>query len=117
MKNSKILKVLILVVMFLLGNGISMYYWSNESYDSIKVVPTFIMILALIYILMQILKRFFYKEKNWWDWLYYVGLLSMVLPTYLVSESNLSTFQFITDFGSLFFVLPLLFDFKKLVQK
>ena len=117
MKNSKILKVLILVTMFLLGNAVSMYYWSNETLESMRVVPIFVMILALVYILMQILKRFMYKEKNWWDWLYYVGLLAIVLPTYFATEANLSTFQWITDFGSLFLVLPLLFDFKKLVQK
>lgn len=117
MKNSKILKVLILVIMFLLGNAISMYYWSNGTLGSMRNVPMFIMILVLIYILMQILKRFLYKEKNWWDWLYYIGLLIVILPTYFASENNLSTFQLMTDFGSLFFVLPLLFDFKKLVQK
>ncbi len=117
MKNSKILKILILVVMFLLGNAISMYYWSNDDLASMKFVPMFIMVLALVYILMQIFKRYLYKEKNWWDWLYYIGLLAIVLPTYFATEENISTFQKVTDFGSLFLVFPLLFDFKKMIQK
>ncbi len=117
MKNSKLLKILILVIMFLLGNAVSMYYWSNDSLNSMLKVPLFIMIFVLIYILLQILKRYLYKEKKWWDWLYYIGLIVIVIPTYFATENNLTTFQTITDFGSLFLVIPLLFDFKNVFQK
>lgn len=90
------------------------YYWSNSSLSSITLVPITIMILALFYILIQIAKRFFIKEQNWWDWLYYIGLIAMMLPTVVANSANETYFHFITDYGTLFLIIPVLLDTKTL---
>ena len=83
---------------------------------SLRSVPIYIMILAFVYILLQIAKRYLYKEYNWWDWLYYIGLIAMMLPTIFATEENLETFNLFTDFGVLFLIIPILFDGNRLIQ-
>lgn len=107
-------KVVLLVLSTVVSCFIIGYYWSNSTLSSISLVPISIMVLALVYILIQIAKRFFVKEQNWWDWLYYIGLLSMMTPTFFANSSNESVFHLITDYGTLFLIIPILFDGKSL---
>ena len=80
-------------------------------------LPMYVMLLSFGYVLTQILKRSLIKNQYWWDWLYYVGLIAIVTPTFFASEESLSTFQWTTDIGSLFLVVPLVLDGKKLLYK
>lgn len=109
-----ITKITLLIMATIVSLIIVGYYWSNSSLSSITLVPITIMILALIYILIQIVKRFIVKEHNWWDWLYYLGLIAMMLPTVIANSANESYFHFITDYGTLFLIIPILLDTKTL---
>ncbi|MCH2230140.1 MAG: hypothetical protein MK105_07325 [Crocinitomicaceae bacterium] len=109
-------KVILLILSTLVSCLIIAYYWSNSSLSSISLVPISIMALALLYILIQMAKRFFVKEQNWWDWLYYVGLLSMITPTFFANNSNEYIFHLVTDYGILFLLIPILFDGKSLLN-
>lgn len=117
LKNSRLFHIGIIVDLLILGGIITYYYWSHESLESLLYVPIYIMILALVYILLQIAKRYLYKEYNWWDWLYYVGLLAMMLPTLFASEESLSTYNLFTDIGVLFLIIPIVLDGYKVIQK
>mgnify|MGYP001031170904 CR=1 FL=1 len=117
MKNSRLIRIIILIIMIVIGGIIINYYWRNDSLDSMVSVPMGILIWTFAYILCQIGKRFFFKKRNWWDWLYYIGLVVIILPRSLATPDNLSSFQLITDMGILFLLIPVLFDGKQLLDE
>jgi hypothetical protein len=117
MKNAKLYKSLFIVALLVLGGCIVFYYWSVDTLEAIKFVPVYIMVLCLVYVLLQILKRYLFKSHKWWDWLYYIGLLSVMIPGYMVTSENLSTFAMMSDYGTLFLLIPALFDGIDLTQK
>jgi len=103
--------------MLLVGGLIINYYWKNDSLKSIVSVPMSIMVFTFVYILCQIGKRFAFKKQNWWDWLYYIGLVVIILPRFLATPENLSIFQTVTDIGILFLLVPVFFDGKQLLDE
>ena len=116
MKENKKLRAVLLAGMLACAGIIINYYWQNSTIESLKEIPMYVMILALVYILIQILKRSIYKEQRWYDWLYYIGLIAMMLPTILVSESNLTLFNYITDTCTLFLIVPIVLEGKVIVN-
>jgi len=117
MKNKKLIGFLLLLDAFVLAGFIIYYYWTASQLQELTAVPMYLMLIALGYILTQRLKRYLFKGQNWWDWLYYIGLTSMMLPLFFATPDNLSLFNLIADYGSFFFALPLLLDAKLLLTK
>lgn len=117
MKNSRLIRIVLLIVMLLLGGIIVNYYWSNDSIESMVSIPMWVMIVTFIYILCQIGKRFVFKKQNWWDWLYYIGLFAIILPRFFATADNLSFFQLATDIGIVFLLVPIFFDGKQLLDE
>ena len=113
--KKNILTIALLIGLIVLGSLVINYYWTNSSLSSIVYVPMYVIVMTFFYILLQIAKRYFISNKNWWDWLYYLGLIGVLLPLYFANEENLDTFQWVTDYGVLFLIVPLLFDIKELV--
>lgn len=116
MNQKKSLKALLSVILLALGGVICYYFWTNDSLASIRRLPMYIMVLSLCYVLIQILKRMTLKENNWWDWLYYIGLGSMMIPTFMANSENYSMMSILTDFGSPFLLVPVFFDGKSLLN-
>lgn len=98
---------------------IGFYYWSNQTLESIRYLPLQILIAAFSYILLQIVKRRFIRPLNrvWWDWLYYPGLLVMVLPMYWADEQHLFYWLLLSDVGILFLVITPILDLKLIFIK
>ncbi|MFT5861017.1 MAG: hypothetical protein ACI865_003135 [Flavobacteriaceae bacterium] len=117
MKNKKIIRLLVLLGGFVLAGFIIKYYWSATQLSELTVVPLCLMFIALGYILLQMLRRYLFKGQNWWDWLYYIGLSSMMLPIFFATPTNLNMFNLIADYGSFFFAIPLLLEVKLLMTK
>lgn len=105
-----------LVVSLATGAVITSYYWMHSNLEDIVYVPLYIMILSFVYILAQILKRSILKKQYWWDWLYYIGLIAMVVPTFLGKESTATWWHLITDIGTLFLIVPVVLDGRKLIN-
>ena len=80
-------------------------------------LPIFVLGLALVYIGLHLIKRILLKIQNWWDWTYYIGLVSVVLPVLFANESNQTFYGILTDYGTLFLMLPVLLDGRKLLAK
>ena len=116
MKNKRLIRFIILILMLLVGGVVINYYWQNDSLESMVSVPLVIMIFTFVYILCQIGKRFFFQKQNWWDWLYYIGLLVIILPRFLADSDNLGIFQTVTDIGILFLLVPVFLDGKQLLN-
>lgn len=117
MKNKKLILVILLIDSLVFAGFIINYYWSTNEMGAIQTVPFYLMFIAIAYIIVQILKRYLTKSQNWWDWMYYIGLTSMMLPIFFVRTENLEIFNAITDYGSFFFVIPVGFDLKAMLNK
>ncbi|MFT5780646.1 MAG: hypothetical protein ACI837_003609 [Crocinitomicaceae bacterium] len=117
MNQKKILRIVLMIASIALGTWIILYYWKTNDANGIKFVPMYLMIVALGYILLQVMKRYLFKGQNWWDWLYYIGLTSMLLPIFFGSEENSSIFGVLTDYGTFFFIIPALIDIRLLIAK
>lgn len=110
MKNKKAIHSILLLVSLLLGALVLFYYWKAEVLVDIKFVPINIMILVLVYIATQFLKRVLTKIQNWWDWLYYISLVTIALPVFIGSEQNVNWLLPMTQFGVLFLIVPVLIE-------
>lgn len=105
-----------LIAMLVCAGVIVNYYWENSELKSMKEIPMYVMIITLLYILIQIFKRSIYKEQRWYDWLYYVGLIAMMLPTLIISENNLKLFNYLTDVCTLFLIVPVIVEGKVILN-
>jgi len=110
MKNSKSIRSIISLVGLILSSMIIMYYWSIIDLIQLIKVPMQVMILVLIYIGLQLLKRNLVKQQNWWDWLYYIGLFAIALPIFFASPSNFELVLKFSQFGVLFLAIPIFIE-------
>lgn len=106
-----------LVAMSIFAGMVVAYYWDNDSLESIKYLPMRVLIFVFGYILIQISKRFVFRKQNWWDWLYYIGLIAVILPVYFVSDTSLATFQLVAKIGTIFLIIPVGFDLVQLFKE
>lgn len=117
MKEKKWFRLFLLLMMLVCAAIIMLYFWGREDLFSLKRLPLYIMIAALAYILIQILKRSIYKEQRWYDWLYYIGLVSIMIPTLLANEENQQFYHFLTDYGTLFLIVPVVIEAKNAINE
>lgn len=110
-ENRKIYGVL-LALSLIAGGYVVAYYWMTQGLEQLRVLPVHLIVALFTYIFLQIVKRQWFSRRNWWDWLYYLGLLSAVLPTYLATEENVSTFSLVAQFGTFFLLIPIFLDGK-----
>lgn len=110
MKNSRTILSILSLVGLIISSFVVIYYWNSNTYYQVKKVPMQIMILVLGYICLQFIKRTITKKQNWWDWLYYIGLLSIALPVFLASTENFENFLLAARIGSLFLIIPILIE-------
>jgi hypothetical protein len=81
-KKSTLPKIATEVILLLIGLLIVVFAWSAVQIDEFRSIPVSVFILLIGYILLQVLKRYFFKEQNWFDWIYYLGLFGVVLPVF-----------------------------------
>lgn len=93
-----------------LSIAICEYFWSSDSLSELQRIPILILVYAVIYIGLQLLTRKLSEVKNWWDWVYYAGLLAIMLPTFLATEENQILFNRVTDYGTICLIVPVLVD-------
>lgn len=48
--------------------------------------------------------------QHWWDWVYYIGLLCIMIPVMFANEKSADLYHIIVDYGTLLLVLPVLVD-------
>lgn len=113
MKENRKIYILLLLLSTLVSGGVITYYWMTESVDASRMLPMYVVAMVFGYVLIQIAKRQLFKRRNWWDWLYYLGLLAAVLPTFFMTEENASLFHIVTDFGVFFLLVPVFLDGKQ----
>lgn len=110
MNTPKFLFALLILAKLFLAATIVLYFWNVNTLVEITKLPLYVLILTVVYIGFQMVTRRFSKKQNWWDWIYYIGLASIMLPVVMAKPENENIFHLLTDFGILFLLLPVLID-------
>lgn len=113
MKENRKVYLLLLILSLCTGGAISLYYWTHDTLKDVRYIPLYMAILAFVYVLLQMLKRYLFSKGNWWDWLYYIGLLAVALPTFFMTDANAGMFHLFAEIGTLFLIFPVLLDGKQ----
>lgn len=114
--SNKTLRAILLVLIFSCGALIVFNYWMSFSLHELKLIPKNTLLLIVLYLALQLLNRRLFGEQNWWNWLYYIGLLGIVFAYFFANENYLSWFLFVVKFGTLFLLVPPVIDFFKLMN-
>jgi hypothetical protein len=91
---------------FVIGCIVCAYFWNVAYINQVNTLPIWLLILMVVYIAMQMFSRKYSSATHWWDWVYYIGLLSIMIPVSIINEGNEILCDFITDFGTLFLIAP-----------
>lgn len=117
MKNSlnKGVHYLLLIILMASALYVFIYYMLASEILELRTLPTNFLIAVVVYIFAQIVKRFLQKKMPWYNWLYYLGLLAVVVPLPLFSVQGNWVFS-VTRWGSLFLLIPPLIEFLILLK-
>jgi hypothetical protein len=114
-KLNKGLHYLLLVVLMASALYVFVYYMLADEILDLRTLPTGFLIAVIVYILAQLIKRFLQKKMPWYNWLYYLGLIAVIVPLPLFSVQGNWVFS-VTRWGSLFLLIPPLIEFLILVK-
>ncbi|WP_159038477.1 hypothetical protein [Brumimicrobium mesophilum] len=111
MKNklNKGLAYLLLIILIATALYVFIYYMLADQIVDLRTLPTGFLIAVIVYILTQLIKRYFQKKMPWYNWLYYLGLIAVVIPLPLFSVQGDWVFT-VTRWGSLFLLIPPLIE-------
>lgn len=112
----RLIERLIIVIMLACAGYIIYYYWNTQELVDLRNLPMLLISAIMLYIVCQLAKRFLFKTMGWYDWLYYVGLISILMPLLLKQETG-SWLHLITDYGSLFLLVPPIFGGRAILDK
>lgn len=102
---------------FFLSFMICAYFWKSNDLIQLQQIPISVLAMAAIYIGLQLLTRKLSQVQNWWDWVYYFGLLSIMLPNLLATNSNQHIYHFMSDYGTICLIIPTMIDGWNLIVK
>lgn len=109
-------KIIAAILLFVLSIYVVIYYWSLSTLEELRELPSTLLTVVIAYLAIQLLKRQIIKTMNWYDWLYYVGLVAILSPLVLVTSTADWLFD-LTKYGSLFLLLPPLIEIILLAMK
>lgn len=117
MKNTlnKGVNYFLLVLLMASAFYVFIYYIQADEIRELRTLPTSFLIAVIIYILVQLIKRFLQKKMPWYNWLYYLGLVAVIVPLPLFSVQGDWVFS-VTRWGSLFLLIPPLIEFIVLLK-
>lgn len=117
MKNklNKGVNYLLLVILIASALYVFVYYILANEILELRTLPTSFLIAVIVYILTQLIKRFLQKNMPWYNWLYYLGLIAIIIPLPLFSTQGNWVFS-VTRWGSLFLLIPPLIEFLVLLK-
>lgn len=110
--------LLLVVLLILIGTGgfVFGYYILASDISEFQKLPLTFLLIVMLYIGGQLVKRFLQVKAPWYGWLYYIGLVAVVAPLPLLGLTE-KTVVMVTRFGSLFLLIPPLLEFALLVKK
>lgn len=115
-KLKRFFLLIILVILILTGFGVFIYYLLQGNVSELRTLPPYFLIMVVIYIVGQLIKRFFQDTTPWYGWVYYIGLVAVIIPLPFFSLDE-SWLFLITRIGSIFLILPPLVEFASLIKQ
>jgi hypothetical protein len=94
---------------------ISYYFWNAKDFIAIKQIPWYVIVGGLFYIASQMLTRKFSNINNWWDWVFYFGLVYIMITVSFGSISHAGRWFLVVKSGTMALVVPAMIDFVKLL--
>jgi hypothetical protein len=113
--NNRKIHILLLTLNFGLAVFLIVYFWFFHQYEDEK-AQTFILILALVYISVEMIKKNFLKIDFIWNRLYYIGLFAIIAPIAFSEKLPLDTIRIINQLGILFLLSPFLIEGKYILK-
>jgi uncharacterized membrane protein HdeD (DUF308 family) len=95
---------------FVIGCIVCIYFWNATTMNQVSLLPIWLLILTVVYIALQMFSRKYSAAGHWWDWVYYIGLLSIMIPVSIINAGNEALCHLATDFGTLFLIAPPIAD-------
>lgn len=114
--NKRIIISLAVILKLILASLICTYFWKSTTLIEIQQIPLYVLILSVAYIGLQMATRRISGVQNWWDWVYYIGLLSIMIPVTFANTEHEKLFHAITDYGTILLIIPVLVDGWHLVK-
>lgn len=100
----------VIIGKLIIGAVVCSYFWMTNSMDDVSNLPIWLLMLTVIYIGLQMFSRKYSEANHWWDWVYYIGLLSIMIPVSIIDAENEKLCHLATDFGTLCLIAPPLAD-------
>lgn len=114
-KLKRFFLMVILVLLILMGIGVFIYYLIASDIAQLRTLPPYLLMMVVVYIIGQLAKRFFQDETPWYGWMYYIGLIAVIIPLPFFSLQDNWIFV-VTRLGGLFLILPPLIEFLTLIK-
>lgn len=108
-------QLILLLANMIISGTIIIYFWSFFP-DYSKRINIFIMIIALVYIAIEMLKKILFKSESKLGRLYYLGLLAIIAPIALKNKISLESIKMINQIGILFLLVPLLIEGRQFIK-
>ncbi|MFN5418047.1 MAG: hypothetical protein ACK5B9_13390 [Flavobacteriia bacterium] len=102
-------QVILLVLSFVISLAILFYFWVLHTNFEEK-INVIVMILALAYVTIELIKRNFFKLISKWHRIYYIGLFAVVAPIALENKISLLGIKWINHIGLFFLIIPLMLE-------
>lgn len=85
------------------------YFWFIYQ-DFTAKIEIWVMILAIVYIGIEMAKKNLAKNHSPWNRLYYIGLLGIIAPIALEHKLKADSIRWINNIGVLFLLLPAMLE-------
>jgi len=110
----RIIHFILVIVLLATSIFTVFYYWTATTTSDLRNLPTSLLTVIIFYILAQLIKRYVKKSMKWYDWIYYLGLIAILLPLPLFSSEGDWIFS-TTKYGSLLLFIPPLIELLELI--
>lgn len=110
MKNERFILAFVIITKLILSVLICLYFWNATELVQIKQIPIYLLAMAIVYIGLQMITRKLATVHNWWDWVYYIGLVAIMIPVSFATKEHEVIYHLITDIGTICLILPVLAD-------
>jgi hypothetical protein len=113
--NKHKIHILFLASSSLIALFLIVYFWFIYDFES-QNLPTFVLVLALVYITIEMLKKNFLKIDFVWNRLYYIGLFAIIAPIAFSDKMSFETLRIINQLGILFLLAPVFIEGKQILK-
>ncbi|MES2799160.1 MAG: hypothetical protein V4638_04025 [Bacteroidota bacterium] len=106
----KTLLFALLLLKILLAFIVFRYFMGVQSSSQLTKIPFLLLFSCIGYIITQLLSYYISKEQNWWDWVYYLALLSIMITVSFATENTYPFFNWFVKVGSFLLFVPIAID-------